>query len=213
VKHTQTIRVGKSQVELYAVRGQILDVETWTTVTGDGGGGNIDRDGGIISPVKIRSQVHQRLFLRGADGGEDVIELIDAKFAARPGHGITVLSGRWSGQTRGAHLAIHNHTTKQTTMIGNSTMFAAGRFLAFSAFALGAILIGVSSYYFYLRVLTGASLPNVVLGHEGPLMAPVGVLGFIIARLAWKKLTAKRADRRNLSSAVRAALQRIEAEA
>ncbi|HET7624535.1 MAG TPA: hypothetical protein VFM25_04660 [Verrucomicrobiae bacterium] len=109
----QSVAVGNRVIDLYAFQGEVIDEKKWSSTHVSGSGGNYNVGSGQINPVTISSSTatHDQFFLRGEDGQEMAVELVNSGLALRKGHRISVAWGIIKGNERGQYIAAYNHNT------------------------------------------------------------------------------------------------------
>ena len=115
----QSVTVGDRIIDLHSFTGEVLEEKKWSTTQVSGSGGGYNAGSGQANPVSFSSttSTHDQFFLRGDDGQEKAVELVNASVALRKGHRISVLWGVIKGNERGLYLAVYNHTTGELTQL------------------------------------------------------------------------------------------------
>lgn len=204
----QTITIGNKGINFYTVRGEVMDEKKWTTthVSGGGGGGYVHQGSGYVSSSSVTSRIqeHDQFFLRTDDGKEVPVTLDNAGLALRKGHSVSLLWGIKKGKERGPYLAVHNHTTDDTTVLNQGLRELEG-------LGIGLTLVSIAALIFGLIVgIPGLWALFTVPGHFFNQLLGAGV-GLGVAWLCWKFLANHVARSKMLRSAVNAQVERIKA--
>ena len=111
----KTITAGSRRLDIHSFSGQVMSAEKWSTteVSGGGGSGVINQNGGYIKndPVKSKTTSHAQILVLAPDGEERSLKLENVELAIRPGHWVSLLCAIRSGRQNGPYVAIFNHNT------------------------------------------------------------------------------------------------------
>jgi len=97
-----TVKAGGKTVDLYAFSGEVVDQQksSQTHVTTHNN-----------NQQQVSTTYYNKLFVRGEDGSERSIELVDAGFGARQGSKVSIVWGIPPRKEEGPYLAVINHDT------------------------------------------------------------------------------------------------------
>jgi hypothetical protein len=122
----KTIAIRNRSITLYQERGVAAGTSKWTTTTvsGGGGGGYVHQGSGYSSttPVSSTTHEHDQFFIRTSEGREVPVRVKNAKLALRDGHDVSVFWLMEQGKGEGPFVAVHNHTTAETTWMHTSSI-------------------------------------------------------------------------------------------
>jgi hypothetical protein len=116
-----TVPMGKRQIVLSTVRGEVAGEKIWasTEISGGGGGGYVTQGSGAITDVEVKSKVteHLQFFVRVPGEKEIPVNLTDTRVSVRTGHDVSLLWAKWAHKSGQHVLAIHNHSTGETKVL------------------------------------------------------------------------------------------------
>lgn len=108
-------------LEFRSITGTVLDTSTRseTHISGGGGGGYIDRNGGRIDSISIRSHntTHQEFWIKTEDGMEKSVNISNGSVPLRTGQLITLIAAEQKGQNEGWYASVINHNANQFSFV------------------------------------------------------------------------------------------------
>ena len=155
-----TISLGSRQIDIYAMSGEVMHSQKWTTteVSGGGGSGVISNGSGYVrnQEVKSKTTTHDQLFIRTADGEEESMQVEDMHLAVRPGHWVSFIWAIVNGRKDGPFVAIFNQNTGSLDFIKSGVNKACFPFIS--------SIVGVIAFFLALIGMFTCFVSSVVLG-------------------------------------------------